>query len=121
MHKKTPFRVACHFREPEHVFSQIVDISIWILYQYVDNDRKVFFSAYYFILFDDATADAKRTRFLRVDHSRKLQIALLFRQAGIIVFLLSNIVYCNKLRTNEPYNSQKHSNSHYLRTKMIDF
>ena len=63
----------------------------------------------------------QKTRFLRVDRTRKSQISVLFRQAGIIIFQLSNIVYCNKLRTNEMYNSQKHVNNPHLHPKIIVF
>ena len=52
--------------------------------------------------------------------NRILSVLLLSRQAGIIIFQLSNTVYCNKLR-NEMYNSQKHLNNPSLHPKMIGF
>ena len=59
---------------------------------------------YYFIFFDDATEDAKKHVFLMWALQKSRRLPLLFRQAGIIIFQLSSVVYCNNLRTNVMYN-----------------
>ena len=42
-------------------------------------NKSAFTLFYNFILFDDATADAKKTRFLNVDQTRQSQIAVIIQ------------------------------------------
>ena len=53
----------------------------------------------------------QKTRFLNVGHRESHKLPLFLRQAGVIIFQLTNIVYCNKLRTRETHDLQKHSNN----------
>ena len=60
----------------------------------------------------------KKTRFLNVSQSRKLQIAVILQASWHNNISTFN---CNKLRINEKYNSQQHTNNPHLQPKIIGF